>query len=320
MIKKLFVFQLFLGLSICSIWGQAGVKAKKPTLMVVPSDVWCFKNGYFSKEVILGDTIETPNYKAAFQKNSDLIQVISQINGKMADEGFPLKNMETVIKGIEQDAVERTLLLSKLGAGIAESPIDQIKRVAKADIILQLTWTVDSLGPKKTVNYSLQGLDAYTDKEIATAVGDSGMSFSSSTATLIATAVEDNMEMFKNRLLRHFTDMFANGREIIVRVLKWNDWNDDLETEYEGEELGFILEDWLAENTLEGRFNTTDLTESMALFEQVRIPVANEKGRAIDARRYARDLVHFLKNPPYEIPAKLYMRGLGEVVLILGGK
>ena len=62
------------------------------------------------------------------------------------------------------------------------------------------------------------------------------------------------------------------------------------------------------------------MTESMALFEQVRIPLYNDKGRAIDARRYIRGLSKFLKNAPYSIPNKLVMKGLGRATLILGGK
>ncbi len=84
--------------------------------------------------------------------------------------------------------------------------------------------------------------------------------------------------------------------------------------------MGFIIEDWLAEHTVKGRFSTTDMTENMALFEQVRIPLYNDKGRAIDARRYVRDLSKFLNSPPYNIPNKLVMKGLGRATIILGSK
>ena len=130
------------------------------------------------------------------------------------------------------------------------------------------------------------------------------------------------MDKFTERLQAHFDDMFANGREIIIRIQTWDDFDGDLETGYgdDDEELGYIIEDWLAENTVKGRFSTTDMTESMALFEQVRIPLYNEKNRAIDARRYTSGLSKFLKNAPYNIPNKLVMKGLGRATIILGGK
>jgi hypothetical protein len=137
---------------------------------------------------------------------------------------------------------------------------------------------------------------------------------------LLSEAVLAHIDNFSASLQTHFDDLFENGREIIVKIQKWDDWEDDLETEFAGEELGIIIEDWLADNTVKGRFSTTDMTENMALFEQVRIPLYNAKGRAIDARRYIRELSKFLKNAPYSIPNKVDTKGLGRVTIILGGK
>src|SRR5690606_39644108 len=100
------------------------------------------------------------------------------------------------------------------------------------------------------------------------------------------------------------------------------DWSSDVCSSDldEGEELGYIIENWLDDNTVKGRYNTTDMTENMALFEQVRMPLFNDKGRAIDARRFVKELSDYLKSPPFSIPNKLVMKGLGRATLILGGK
>ncbi len=299
------------------VFGQA----KKPTLMVVPSDAWCVQNGYVMTFENQGSTERIPDYKRAFQENPEVLQVISQINGMMADRGFPLKNMESAIKTMASNSAEDNLRQSKdSGSEIAESPIDELKKAAKADIIIQLTWTVNKTGPKKSINFNLQGLDSYTDKQIATATGTGAPSFSAETPVLLSEAVLSHMDNFTASLQSHFDDMFENGREIIVRIQRWDDWDGDLETEYGGEELGFAIEDWLQKNTVKGRFNTTDMTENMALFEQVRIPLYNEQGNAIDARRYLRDLSKYLSSAPFNIPNKLVMKGLGRATIILGGK
>lgn len=313
-IFALITFTLFCVLS----YGQA----KKPTLMVVPSDAWCNQNGYMLNFDNQGAVTRIPDYKRAFQENPEVLQVISQINGMMAERGFPLKNMESAIKTMEANLVEDGLRSSKeSGASVNESPIDAIKKVAKADIIIQLTWTVNKTGPKKSINFNLQGLDSYTDKQVATATGTGAPSFSAETPVLLSEAVLAHMDNFTLSLQQHFDDMFENGREIIVRIQTWDDWDGDLETEYGGEdELGYVIEDWLAENSVKGRFNTTDITETMALFEQVRIPLYNEKGRAIDARRFVRGLSKYLKEAPFNIPNKLVMKGLGRATIILGSK
>ncbi|MEO8934735.1 MAG: DUF6175 family protein [Xanthomarina sp.] len=298
-------------------------QAKKPTLMVVPSDVWCNQNGYMLTYNDQGKTVKIPDYKRAFQENAEVLQVISQINGLMSERGFPLKNMESAIKSIESNAAEDNMRSSKnSGSEVNESPIDALKKTAKADIIIQLTWTVNKTGPKKSISYNLQGLDAYTDKQIATAVGTGAPSFSAETSVLLSEAVLAHMDNFTETLQMHFDDMFENGREIIVRIQTWDDWDGDLETEYggKGEELGSIIEHWLDNNAVKGRYNTTDMTETMALFEQVRMPLFNDKGVAIDARRYVKELSDYLKKSPYNIPNKLVMKGLGHATIILGGK
>ena len=53
---------------------------------------------------------------------------------------------------------------------------------------------------------------------------------------------------------------------------------------------------------------------------KVRIPLQDEKGRAMDARAFATQLRKYLQQPPYSITSKVIIRGLGEAVLILGEK
>lgn len=295
-------------------------QAKKPTIMVVPSDLWCNQHGFMTSYDNQGTEVKIPDYKRAFQENPELLQVISKINGLMADRGFPLKNMESAIKTLESESAENAMLTSKSGAGVSESPIDKLKKVAKADIIMQLTWTLNSTGPKKSVNFNLQGIDSYTDKQIATATGTGAPSFSVELPVLLEESVLAHIDNFNASLQKHFDDMFENGREIVIRVKKFDSWSGDLEQEYNGKELSSILEEWMTANSVKGRFSTSDATENMMLFEQVRIPLYDATGKAIDARGFAKGLQDYLKKAPYLITNKLMMKGLGQAVIVLGEK
>lgn len=314
--KTLLIFCSLLIFAITASFGQA----KKPTIMVVPSDAWCIKNGYFLEFDNQGTKEKIPDYKRAFQENTDVLLVISKINGLMADRGFPLKNMESAIKTLASEAAENNMLTSKGGASVAENPVDKLKKVAKADIIMQLTWSVNATGPKKSVSFNLQGLDSYTDKQVATAVGTGAPSFSAELPVLLEEAVLAHMDGFNSSLQAHFDDMFANGREIIVRVKKFDSWDGDLEKDYGGKELRDVIEEWMQKNTVKGRFSTTDATESMMLFEQVRIPLFDANGNATDARNFVKGLQKYLQAPPYSITNKLMMKGLGQAVVVLGDK
>ena len=111
--------------------------------------------------------------------------------------------------------------------------------------------------------------------------------------------------------------MKKKGREVVLKLKKWDDWDEDLESEFNGEDLMDIVQDWLSENAVNGIFNLSDATENFANFEEVRIPLFNDKGRAVDARSFMSGLQKHMKNN-YSIPSKLVIRGLGEATLILG--
>ncbi len=93
------------------VFGQA----KKPTIMVVPSDNWCIKNGYTMTYDEMGTIKTLPDYKAALQNETDMLMTISKINTMMADREFPLVNLETALKNMEQESAEVALLGSSSG-------------------------------------------------------------------------------------------------------------------------------------------------------------------------------------------------------------
>lgn len=295
-------------------------QAKKPTLMVVPSDLWCKEYGYLTEFNNQGTKVLIPDYKKALQEDANLILVISKINELMADRGFPLKNLESILKSLENQSAEDALLMNSEGAEINENPIDKLKKVAKADIIIQMTYTIQSIGPKNTVTFNLQGIDSYTNKQIAGSSGTGAPSFTAEIPVLLAEAVVANIDLYNVQLQNHFDDMFENGREVILRVLTWNNWEHNLESEdFGGDMLSNIIENWVHENTVKNRFSTQDATENMMVFEQVRIPLFNEKGQATDTRRWAFNLKKYLMDK-FQIESKLMMKGLGQAQLILGDK
>ena len=289
--------------------------------MVVPSDLWCNKNGYTQTFDNQGTPITVPNYDAALQNDADLMLAISKINEMMTERGFPLKNLESALKTLRNQAAEDAMLSSKEGGAVAETPMDKLKKVAKADIIMQLTYTINQTGPKRSLTFNLQGLDAYTDKQIAGASGTGSPSFTTELPILLEEAVLSHIDPFNSQLQGYFEDLFANGREIVVRIKTWDNIDYDLEEEFDGEMLSAIIENWMADNTVQGRFNTSVATENQMMFEEVRIPLEMEENgrvRAVDARRWVNMLRKYLKDT-YGVESKLMMQGLGQAQLVIGG-
>ena len=310
-------------LAICMVACMSAFsQAKKPTLMVVPSDVWCNQNGYVQIFNNQGLEQVIPDYQQALQNDMDLKLAIAKINDLMAERGFPLKDLEAQVKMIQQQNAEANLITSKNGNELAESPVDRLLRVAKADIIIELTWNVTEQGPKRTLTYIMEGKDAYTGKSIGGANGTSQPSFTADVPVLLEEAVVANIDNFNNRLQAHFDDLFTAGREVTldIRVFDNNEAGIDLESEFGDEELGEIIDNWLFENTVEGRYSKLASSENYASYEQVRIPLFNARGQALDTEAWARQLRKVLTKEPYNIPVKVLNRGLGKCILVLGEK
>lgn len=306
-------------LTLCTV--SAMGQAKKPTLMVVPSDAWCKEHGFEQTFDNQGTPEQIPDYKAAVSTDKQLNAVISKINILMADRGFPLKDLQQNVKSINNLSAEDRLITSKRsGSAITESPLDRLRRTAKADIILEIDWTVNTVGPKSSITYNLRALDAYSNKQVAGAEGTGMGSFSAELPVLLEEAVQDHMDAFTARLQEHFDDLLENGREVVLDMRVFDSSTVDFEKEYNGYELNEVIDNWLADNCVNHRFSKSDATETMILYEQVRIPLYKQNGMAQDTYGFARDLARFLGAAPYNITVKTINRGLGRCLLVFGEK
>lgn len=289
--------------------------------MVVPSDVWCVQNNYTNTYDNQGISQIVPDYTKALQTDANLLLAIAKINTMMADRGFPLKDLQAVTKSIAQQNAEDNMSQSETsGASLAESPVDRLRRVAKADIIMQLTYIINQMGPKYSLTYNLQGLDSYTNKQIAGAQGTGKHTFSAELPILLEEAVLSNMDEFCTQLMTYFEDINENGREVAVDVRVFDNGSGlDLESEFNDMELSEIIDDWMSDNTVNHVFNKSDASENFIQYEQVRIPLYKENGNQMDTESFVRGLRTYLRKQ-YQIESKVMARGLGRCILVIGEK
>ena len=239
----------------------------------------------------------------------------------MSDRGFPLADLSQSIKNNTRRTARNTLTTSKTsGSSLAVSALDELNRQAKADIIVEVDFSYNTVGPKHSVTYNLRALDAYTGKQVAGADGTATPTFTSEIPVLLGEAVVGHMDNFISRLQYHFDDCRENGREVVIEVGVFdNGSGTDLESEYDGSELSEIIENWMAENTVKHQFLTSETTESIMLFENVRIPLLKENGMPQDASGFANELRKFLRTK-YGIESKNNSPSLGYAQIIIGEK
>jgi len=289
--------------------------------MVMPHDKWMNTNGFYRVVDNQGQTDKQFDYKAAILEHPELLPVIAKIEGILNERGLKIVNLESKLNSINNDNAEKMVLQSKTSkASVTENGFDKLMKTAKADILVKVDWVVNTLGPKKQINFTLQGIDSYTNQPVATVTDPGGNpSFESSTPVLLEEAVLKKIDNFLAQIETHAADVFAKGRKVKLVVEKWDSWANDFETEYNGKELREIIEDWLRENTVNGAFESESGENDITI--DARIPVYDANGNGLTATAFIRNLSKFLKAAPFNIENKLIDKyGLGKSKIILGEK
>lgn len=295
--------------------------AKRPTLMIVPSDKWCLDKKHSVEFTNMDNQVEiVPDYNKAFLKDDNLPGVISSIGQQMTDLGYSLKDCQQELKSIKtKEAEDNVTKSSASSAELKESPLDILKRKTKSDVIIQIGWIQRYEDSKQSVEFTIEAFDAYTNKRIATSHAISEPS-SEIIPRIIGAELKKHISKFDEQLVKWYADTEKNGREISLRVRVWDNSPVNLETENEnGEEFLDVIQKWMKQNTVNGSYNLTDNTENVAQFEQVRIPLYDENGDGVDARAFATALRKHLKSQ-YDVTSKVMVRGLGEANLVIGEK
>lgn len=299
-------------------YGQGSVK--KPTLTILPSDNWCAARYFMTTYDNQGTEVKIPDYLTAFQQDSELPMVIANVGALLTDFGYSVKDAEQELKVITARAQEDNVTTSTTSRSyLSESPLDVLKRRVKADILLQIWWKVNKEAVGHSVSFTIEAFDTYTSKRIATYSGTSSAS-EEIIPRLLANTIHDNITTFDKQLTSWYNRMETSGREIVLTIRCWDNWDNNLETEFDDKELTDWIDEWMASNTVNGQYNLTDGTENFAQFEQVMIPLCDANGKALDARAFAVQLQRYLKKEPFLITAKVMIRGLGEAILVLGEK
>lgn len=310
---------LFIAVAVLSLT-QAFAQGKKPTLMILPSDNWCSQRYFMVNFDNQGTTVRIPDYKAAFQDDAELSAVISIVGGILAECGYPVKDSEQELKNLDvRQGEDNAMMSSTSGATLAESPLDILKRKSKSDMIIQIGWSVNKEAAGKSVTFQLDAIDTYTSKRIASATG-TGKTSDDIVPRILEKAIKAHISDFTRKLNNYFNELESNGREIVLTIRRWDSWENNLETEYGGEELTDCIVEWLNQKAVGGNFNLSDATENYMQLEQVRIPIKNARGVQLDARGFANQLRKYLQNEPFNISSKIVTRGLGEAMIVLGEK
>lgn len=281
--------------------------------MVIPHKSWCHEKGYIKNYNNQGTQIVECDFESALL-NAEVNLVITEIGEMFQKErGFELALLGAELNQLKLAAAQEQALGEN--TSIKSSAIDKVNQRVKPDIILELYYKVHSSGVKKSIEFRLTAIDAYTSKQIGNANGIGEESFETNPSKLLLEAIHSNVTNLANQMQSHFDDQLLNGREISMSVRVF-DSDFELDSEINGVSYQDIIEEWMSNNTVNKSFKMEATTTQIQLIE-VRIPMYDERGKPIDASMFSKGLQKLLKEKT-NLNVKRQDWGIGMVWLIIG--
>ncbi|MDR1602439.1 MAG: DUF6175 family protein [Tannerella sp.] len=313
------IFQvIILSLLSMTVYSQEP-KAKSPSIVVLPDEGWCEEQNYFSTVDNQGKTVKVYDYETAL-RDRNMQTVILKIQELLKEHDCPnVDDAMSIVSKIDVQDAEDAAIMSDEGIELAQGSFEKIRNRLAPDVIVRVRYYVTANGPEKYTTFNLQAVDAYTNEPVAVVAGTSGRTMSAVLPLMLETAVLDKIPNFTFSLNKFYAEMEELGRKIRFRIetVRNGALEDGLETEFDGQYLNEIIENWVEENTVDGNYNMPASTKNRMTFDDVRIPLFNERGRAINAENWGRGLNELLRKT-YGLKTSMYPLGLGEFQLIVG--
>lgn len=299
------------------------VEQARPTIMVIPGDQTLQNFKCLTTQRVNGRDYILRDYKNYLLKDDRAKRIMSAIQNEFNNQGFPLNDFEQSLKQLDtQEALD-------MADGFEKDAKTMLLTVAQPDIILELTYATSAdkgismtshnynQRGNKNISYTLNALDAYTNKVVAT-MTSSNMK-GESTTQAIQEDLKQNMPKFQEDITKYFSDILTRGRDITVRVAVEKGCNVNLTDEsIEGDTYADWIMDYIKAHTVKGAYKMQRNTDKELYFVNCRIKLLNEDGTQYGVYDWTRDLQKNLrKNLGLKCTNKA--QGLGEVLISIQG-
>lgn len=298
------------------------IEQARPTIMVIPGDQTLQNFKCLTTERSNGREYILRDYKKYLLKDDRAKRIISTIQDEFNAQNFPLNDFEQTLKQLDtQEATD-------MADGFEKDAKTQLLTVAQPDIILELSYDTSrdkismtshnySHKGEKNVSFTLNALDAYTNKVVATMTASNIKG--ESTTEAIQSSIKDQMSKFQQDITKYFSDILTRGRDITVRIAVAKDCNVKLTDEsIEGDTYADWIIDYMKAHTIKGAHKLQRNTNSELYFVNCRIKLLREDGTQYGVYDWTRDLQKNLrKNLGLKCTNKA--QGLGEVLISIEG-
>ena len=299
------------------------IEQARPSIMVIPGDQTLKNFKMLKTETVNDRSYVIRDYQGYLLKDYRAKPIISYIQDAFNQQGYPLNDFEQTLKQLNtQEALD-------MADGLEKDAKTMLLTTAKPDIILELNYysskdkgvslTSHDYSNKgdRDVNYTLNAIDAYTNKVIST-ISTTGLSGQSTTQTLQAD-LDKKLPKLQNEIVAYFSDILKRGRDITVRIAVEKGCKVKLSDEsIEGDTYSDWIIDYMKSHTVKGAYTMQRNTDNVLSFVNCRIKLLNDDGTQYGVYDWARDLQKYLRtNLGLKVTNK--SQGLGEVLIVVQG-
>lgn len=293
-----------------------------PQIMVLPSDQTLKNFKMLKKSVDANErTYFIRDYQGYLLKDDRAKRIFSTIQNEFNNNNFPISDLEQTLKQLNtQEATDMADEMEK-------DAKTMLLTTAKPDIILELDYSTSrdkgismvshdySTDNVKNISYTLNALDAYTNKVVATITASNIKG--ESTTEMIQANMKEQFPEFMNNIQKYFSNILTRGRDITVRIAVASGCNVTLsDTNVEGDTYADYIVDYMKSHTIKGAYNMQRNTDNELYFVNCRIKLLNEDGTQYSVYDWTRDLARNMRrNLGLKVSNK--SQGLGEVLLTI---
>ncbi|HMJ48369.1 MAG TPA: DUF6175 family protein [Ferruginibacter sp.] len=278
------------------------MKKKLSTLLITSLSIFscycCAQTNPASNKV---NTVQPKIMVIPYTKEGEDIRTVleADVNRRVAvtkvKESFDNRNFTTVdftakLKSAMDDQLFTSTSLTDLKTQLVE--------MSGADIYVEVEVPpMVATGGGNSARLILTGYDASTANSLSNKVCESPKFFTSDYGALVTKALGTCSEEFLNTMQVKFSDIVENGRSVKINFTLAQGSKYKFSTELQPEGLPFsdVLEAWMSDNSLKNNYHIQGTTDLKMLFDDVRIPLKDEKGRNYNPNQFALKIFQFLK-------------------------
>lgn len=226
------------------------------------------------KIMVIPYTVEGEDIRTVLENDVNKRIALTKIKEAFDQRGYTTVDFFAKVKALSK--------ATALGSTQQQDMKTMIVQQSGADVYVEAETNLLESPTGNAMKVILSGYETSTANSLANAVCESGKFYTDDYGKLTARAVETGVDNFLNTMQDKLLDIADNGQSISVTIGVDGASSCSMAQEVGGDGLALsdALELWVEKNAYKGNYHIQGTTDKQMLFDDIRIPLKDENGRA----------------------------------------